>query len=44
MDVISGGLGGLKPPPNNFDNTKFSYVNYTAYKRSENASTSITTC
>ena len=41
-DVISGGQGGLKPP-NNFDDTKIFYVNYTAFRRSENASTSITT-
>ena len=39
-DVISGGL----KPPNNFDAIeKIFYVNHTAFRRSENASTSITT-
>ena len=41
-DVISGGLGGLKPPIILMIQ-KFFYVNYTAFIRSENASTSITT-
>ena len=36
------GAGGLKPP-NNSDDAKICYVSYTAFRRSENASTSITT-
>ena len=38
-DVISGGARGLKPT-NNFDDTKIFYVNYTAFRKSKNASTS----
>ena len=41
-DVISGGLGGSEAPKN-FDDAKFFYINYAALRRSENASTSITT-
>ena len=42
-DVISGGLGGLKPPPIILMIQKFFNVKYTAFRRSEIASKSITT-
>ena len=42
MDVISGGARGAEAPPIILMIQKFFYVNYTAFRRSENASTSIT--